>query len=648
MDAVDSLRDELAEVVIERDSLSLELSDLRKENEDLRNRLQLSFARSVQNDFFDDLRRQLDRLTEENGILSCQTRTLRDELSATKSENVSLSDSIASLSATNSGQEKAIAQLSGQIGAWKAVFCDPETLRKELEARLSVLDSAKLRAQVRAMEAELAQTKKDCQTSILAGEAENSRLRLQLHEVELLIGNQGKAAEEYVAVKAQNEKMNAQMRMWHVKMQEVLQQNGTLIAQLQATEEKDKRSVEFEIENIRLTDQLQSAVETLQLREGQISEFRAMLDEEEQKNAILMSKLSMVHDENRRLNDINEELVNTLEKQLDLQAMEGDEQGAVQSRMALLEELNAELQKTIQSRAAESERISTLEVSLRERDAELAGARQENTELNAMCELSALQIASVQTAVTDIHKTLAVLSSEKEALVDAGEAMKTTIQEIERENEELRNRVEELEAMAEVPFIDDTDELVNENRTLQQQLRALKRDTASVVSYRSRVESLSREVEQLRARLIEPKEAIEVECSDEESPAGPSVVKEIVEDDPDFTEITETDQASTELAEARQATAVISQLLNDELAVNARVVKQLEESEKEKEELRSRVGELSADVLRLKRQVETLLRENAAQKEKILEFEAAGDVCANHLTEVNRILAASRGEMAPS
>lgn len=603
------LQDELADLKIERDSLGNELADAHKETDDLRRRLQSSYVGQVQSEFFAELRQQLDKLTEENAIFACQNRSLRAEISGTNSENAELRRAVESLSNTkaeNQQLQSVIARLTAELDAWKLLGPNPDSTKADLAARLTAYESLGIRESARKMEAQLEEVRgelaaavaatgrmreiekanEDFHRTIQSQATENSKLSLQLHEIELLIQNQKQATDEYVEIKSQNEKMAAQVRVFHEKMRELLRQNGDLIGRLQIYQHRDQLASQFEIENLGLRQQIENMEAAMATKDRYLAELKEVLSESEERAMSFVAKFKVLADENQQLRGSDAPT-------------------------------NAD------------DRLVKLQTEIEQKNLQLSELIKENEELNELCELSVDQIGLVQKALTEIQKALAVISKEKEQLEQEAEEFKQMLQSMEAENQELKQQIEVLD----VPFSDDNDELREENRSLQRQLRALKSEMAAVISYRSRCDTLSNQVDRLivenkalKSRF--PDEAIEIQIRDDDQRNDTTGGDDDVAVDADFVDVVESEDSQ---AEGRQSAEVLSKLLNEELGNSERLAMELGERQREIERLGGLVEELNGKVAELG-------RENQEQGKRIGELEAARRADAVHIAELNQLL----------
>ena len=702
---MDELREQLEELKCAKESLEIELASVNEENEELKQKIQESLLRGEKEDLYTDLRDEFDHVKEENSILNFQLSTLKTE----KAEHL---DQISSLTIRLEELEKeasqiptltdqldeaknTISKLTEEVTSLKAYFAtnNTEEQAKRLETmektRITIEESEALRKEVETIKQENAELKADSERAHVLEKSlcefkekqeeiekmlaiktrESLHLQLQVNEIEKLLENQERTAQEYIDIKAENERMVKRVRIFRQKLEETLDQNGILINQIKDYREQTKEMTNLQIKNMELEEEAKKWTALGEEKDKKIQELETkMLEMEkmfEKATRVMTARIAAMTEENDRLCEMNEELTETVEKQNDLREAVIEEQTNKEAKMELLKQMNSELRKKVQILEAManpggdgslSEDIVKLTLDIRQKEDIILALKHENDDLNSMCELSAEQICKFQCIINEIKNTLALMSQQNQELKKEGNEMKKTIKAAEQENKELRERIDALESMDAVSFIDQEKErLFDENDTLKRQLSGLRGEMAMIVSYKSRIDALTSQLEraeqrnaELEAQLRQGKvldESVDVVVTgnDQNDLLTNYENAEVVQVDEDELCDVEANEGEPQVSsdEMIQTAEKISELLKEEIERNKQLERQLEEvaidRDSERRKAESTTAGLKYQVEKMASEMDRLKLENEKLSSQVEGLQKAADMYSGHLSDVKEL-----------
>ena len=702
---MEELREQLEEVKCAKETLELELAAMTQENEELKQKVQQSLLLDEKEDLYTGLRDEFDHVKEENSVLNFQLSTLKKEKAANLEEMAALKDRIAELekeNATMAGvtQELAaskdtVAKLTSELSGLKEYFekNNTEEQQKRLDlmekTRISVEDSELLRGEIEKVKKENEELKKDSeraqqlekdladlraqqeeiQRQLAMKTRESTHLQLQVNEIEKLLENQERTAQEYIDIKAENERMVKRVRVFRQKLEETLEQNGILINQIQDYQKKSKEMTNANVMNMEMQEELKRMKAVVEEKEAKIMELEEKMSETEKMfekaTRVMTARIAAMTEENDKLCEMNEELTETVEKQNDLRDAVMEEQTNTEAKMELLKEMNLELRNKVQlletmvktgADGNVSEDVAKLTLEIREKEDIILGLKHENDELNSLCELSAEQICKFQCVINEIKNTLAMMSQQNTELKREGSEMKKTIKALEQENKDLKDKIDVLESMDAVSFIDQEKErLWDENDTLKRQLGGLRSEMAMIVSYRSRIDALSSQLERAEQRNAElqsqlkqgklTEEVVDVVVAGQEPGDLQTNYEkaEIVAVDEDELCDVEANDGETPVnpQEMVQTAEKISELLREEIERNKQLERQLEEMsmdrDSERRKAESTTATLKYQVEKMTSEMDKLKSENDKLTSQVTDLQKAADMYAGHLADVKEL-----------
>lgn len=702
---MDELREQLEELKCAKESLEIELASVNEENEELKQKIQESLLRGEKEDLYTDLRDEFDHVKEENSILNFQLSTL-------KTEKVEHLDQISSLTSRLEELEKeasqiptltdqldeaknTISKLTEELTSLKTYFAtnNTEEQTKRLETmektRITIEESEALRKEVETIKQENAELKADSERARVLEKSlsefreqqeeiekmlaiktrESLHLQLQVNEIEKLLENQERTAQEYIDIKAENERMVKRVRIFRQKLEETLDQNGILINQIKDYREQTKEMTNLQIKNMELEEEAKKWTALGEEKDKKIQELEEkMLEMEkmfEKATRVMTARIAAMTEENDRLCEMNEELTETVEKQNDLREAVIEEQTNKEAKMELLKQMNSELRKKVQilesmanpgGDGSLSEDIVKLTLDIRQKEDIILALKHENDDLNSMCELSAEQICKFQCIINEIKNTLALMSQQNQELKKEGNEMKKTIKAAEQENKELRERIDALESMDAVSFIDQEKErLFDENDTLKRQLSGLRGEMAMIVSYKSRIDALTNQLEraeqrnaELEGRLRQGKvldESVDVVVTgnDQNDLLTNYENAEVVQVDEDELCDVEANESEPQVSsdEMIQTAEKISELLKEEIERNKQLERQLEEvaidRDSERRKAESTTAGLKYQVEKMASEMDRLKLENEKLSSQVEGLQKAADMYSGHLSDVKEL-----------